>query len=68
MKFGILVKFEKDTAPYGLLLHFTEEPTMAEVSTLVRSSVVGDAEPFSWFVHEVNASKADAAEWRARHA
>jgi hypothetical protein len=67
MEFGILVKFEKDSQPEGLLLHFKEEPTMAEVASLVKSSVVG-GQPYSWQVHEVNRSVNQAADWLARQA
>jgi hypothetical protein len=66
MKFGILVKFHAESEPMGLLLHFCQEPTMAEVETLVSSSLVGGF-AHSWFVHEVNSSKSDAADWRARN-
>ena len=64
---GVKVTFEKGSEPFGLLLHFTEEPTMAEVTSLVRSSVIGGA-PHSWFVHELNRSTTDAQEWNDRQA
>jgi hypothetical protein len=67
MTFGILVKFEAESEPFGLLLHFQEEPTPAEVASLVRSSMVGDF-AHSWQVHEVNRSQSEAADWRNRHA
>ena len=65
MEFGILVKFEKDSQPEGLLLHFVEEPTMVEVASLVKASIIG-GQPSSWHVHEVNRSVSQANDWRLR--
>lgn len=66
--FQVLVTFLESGDRVGLNISFSEEPTPEEVSARVRSSVFGDAESYSFFVHQIDASVTDAKEWRARWA
>lgn len=66
--FQVLVTFAETGDRVGLNIGFSEEPTPEELTARVRSSVFGDAESYTFFLHQIDASVTDAKEWRARWA
>lgn len=67
--FQILVTFLETGTRMGLNCSFSEsDPTPEEVDARVRSLVTVDSASYRYFVHQIDASATDAAEWRARWA